>query len=1029
MAWAALDAAGGSRLYETLETRTFLSAAPAAYSAPTYTSLGPADNSTVATSDQVAAGAASTHLTIVPTFDSTITSDPNAAAIESTINAAINIYQTYFSDPITVKLDFKEMTSGLGQSSTYIESVSYTSYLNALKSHATTANDNSAIASLPVQTDNPVDGNASIIVTTADGRALGLSSNAPTYDSTIGLNTSICNLSRSSISGSKYDLMAVAMHEMDEAMAYGTALNGSSNGGPIPTGAVWGLDLYRYASAGTRSFNTTLGSTAYFSIDGGTTNLAGFNQTAGGDFSDYDSAKVRVQNAFGTPGTTPDVLTELVGLDVLGYTEVQAAPIVTRQPNSVTTTAGTTVSFTAQAVGVPTPTVQWQLSTNGGTTFTNISGATSNTYSFSATAGENGYEYRAVFTNSSGSTTSSAATLTSTSTGAPVVTTNPSNVTVTAGANATFSAAASGTPTPTVQWQLSTNGGSSYSNISGATSTTYSIPTTASENGYRYRAVFTNSAGSATTTAATLTVDFAPTLTTNPLSTTVTSGQAATFTAAASGNPTPTVQWQRSTNGGTSFSNISGATSTTYSFTTSATQNGYEYRAVFTNSVGSATSTAATLTVNATTVAPTVTTNPSSVTITSGQTATFTAAASGTPTPTVQWQLSTNGGSSFTSISGATSTTYSFTAATTQNGYEYRAVFTNSAGSATTAAATLTVNASTSVTVFGTTVPVDSDQNVNDPSIPNLGGVELGLKFRTDVAGTVTGLRFYKGSLDTGAHTGELWSSTGTLLATATYSGETASGWQTVSLSTAVTLQPNTTYIVSYHTAAAYIAYSGGALAGSGIDNGVLHVLANGVDGSDGVYNYGPTSFPTTYNGQAPNYWVDVVFNPSSSGPDTVFGASAPAASNQNIPDPTITNAGGVELGADFTTSVAGSVTGIRFYKGSQDTGVHTGQLYDSSGNLLASVTFTNESASGWQSATFSSPVTLTPGVTYVIAYHTTSSTIAYTPGGLANTVTNGFLQMLGGSAVYQYGSSAVFPTLHNGQSPNYWVDVIFQPS
>jgi hypothetical protein len=178
-------------------------------------------------------------------------------------------------------------------------------------------------------------------------------------------------------------------------------------------------------------------------------------------------------------------------------------------------------------------------------------------------------------------------------------------VSVAAGSTASFSAAASGSPTPTVQWQVSADGGTSWSDISGATSTTYSFTTTIppSENGYEYEAVFTNSSGTATTNAATLTftgpVSAPPTITSQPVSVTVAAGSTASFSAAASGSPTPTVQWQVSADGGTSWSNISGATSTTYSFTTTTTENGYEYEAVFTNPSGTATTNAATLTVTA----------------------------------------------------------------------------------------------------------------------------------------------------------------------------------------------------------------------------------------------------------------------------------------------------------------------------------------------------------------------------------------------------------------------------------------------
>ena len=124
---------------------------------------------------------------------------------------------------------------------------------------------------------------------------------------------------------------------------------------------------------------------------------------------------------------------------------------------------------------------------------------------------------------------------------------------------------------------------------------------------------------------------------------------------------------------------------------------GREYRAVFTNSMSSASTTAATLTVTQKPEAPKVTTNPVSKTVKAGESASFTAAASGVPVPTVQWQVSTNGGRSFANdTTDAGSTTGTLTVANTtaaMSGREYRAVFKNSAGSATTKAATLTVNA------------------------------------------------------------------------------------------------------------------------------------------------------------------------------------------------------------------------------------------------------------------------------------------------------------------------------------------------
>ena len=101
-----------------------------------------------------------------------------------------------------------------------------------------------------------------------------------------------------------------------------------------------------------------------------------------------------------------------------------------------------------------------------------------------------------------------------------------------------------------MQWDVSTSGATTFSAISGATSTTYSFTASSAENGNQYEAVFTNGLGTLTSNPATLTVDYAPVVTTNPHSQTVNAGNTVTFTAAASGNPPPTVQWEVSTSGG-----------------------------------------------------------------------------------------------------------------------------------------------------------------------------------------------------------------------------------------------------------------------------------------------------------------------------------------------------------------------------------------------------------------------------------------------------------------------------------------------
>jgi autotransporter-associated beta strand protein len=386
-------------------------------------------------------------------------------------------------------------------------------------------------------------------------------------------------------------------------------------------------------------------------------------------------------------------------------------PSVTTNPTNQTVNAGGTASFTAAASGGPTPTVQWQVSVDGGVTW-NAAPGTNNqlTYTFSASTSQDANQYEAVFTNTAGSATTSAATLTVDN--VPSVTASPTNETVSTGDTASFSAAASGKPAPGVLWEVSADGGTTWNAAPGTNNQpTYSFTASPSQNGNEYEAVFTNPAGSATTSAATLTVDYAPSVTMSPTNQTVNSGATATFTAAASGNPPPGLLWEVSADGGTTWNAAPGTNNQpSYSFTASASQNGYQYEAVFTNTFGSASTSAATLTVD---TAPTVTTSPTNQTVVAGGTATFTAAAGGNPTPGVLWEVSADGGATWNSAPGADNQpTYSFTASAAQNGYEYEAIFTNSAGSTTTSAATLTVDYAPSVTTSPTNQTVNSGGTV-----------------------------------------------------------------------------------------------------------------------------------------------------------------------------------------------------------------------------------------------------------------------------------------------------------------------------
>ena len=127
-----------------------------------------------------------------------------------------------------------------------------------------------------------------------------------------------------------------------------------------------------------------------------------------------------------------------------------------------------------------------------------------------------------------------------------------------------------------------------------------------------------------------------------------------------------------------------------------------------------------------------------------------------------------------------------------------------------------------------------------------------------------------------------------------------------------------------------------------------------------------------------------------------------------------------------FTPSSSGTISGVRFYKVPDNTGTHTGTLWSAAGSQLATGTFTNESATGWEELDFPTPVTVTAGTTYVASYHTSSGHYAITSGGLASAVTNGPLTAVANGGVYAYGSTTTFPR-NSYKGANYWVDVVFQ--
>ncbi|MCB5293239.1 DUF4082 domain-containing protein [Arthrobacter sp. SO3] len=393
--------------------------------------------------------------------------------------------------------------------------------------------------------------------------------------------------------------------------------------------------------------------------------------------------------------------------------------------------------------------------------------------------------------------------------------------------------------------------------------------------------------------------------------------------------------------------------------------------------------------------------------------------------------------------------------------------------------------------------------------------LSLGVRFASDAAGQITGIRYYKSAGNTGTHTGALYTAAGQQLAAATFSGESSSGWQTAAFSQPVDIAANTEYVAAYRTpTGVYSATPGGF--NSGISSGPLRTAS------------GAGAF--TYNGDFPassssaSYLVDVDFvvsvppltvaaqlpAPDSLGfpltskpsvtlseplqagftfglsaagtavagtsalsadartitfspaqplpPATVitasltnavstqgaglapvswkFTTSDPAGTEQSLFGsllPAVPAATGdtssIELGTAFSVSAAGSATGVRFYKGTGNTGTHVGSLWDAAGVKLAQVTFTGETSAGWQEASFSAPVALEPGQRYVVSYLAPNGSYAYTAAFFAEPWANGVLTAPGtNNGLYSYGAGGSMPA-NSWNATNYFVDIAFAPA
>ncbi|SDT55621.1 DUF4082 domain-containing protein [Actinoplanes derwentensis] len=305
--------------------------------------------------------------------------------------------------------------------------------------------------------------------------------------------------------------------------------------------------------------------------------------------------------------------------------------------------------------------------------------------------------------------------------------------------------------------------------------------------------------------------------------------------------------------------------------------------------------------------------------------------------------------------------------------------------------------------------------------------VNLGVKFSPAVDGEVIGVRYYQGPGNTGAHIGTLYKANGEELAKATFGAGTGSGWQKVFFAEPVPVTAGQTYVASYWASNGNYSYNPGFF-NEAYTTSDRYLTAPA--GANGLYKYGADDFPTA-DWNSTNYWVDPLFvtdepaPPLPTQPDPPAGASTLLGSTTPVV-PAFNDGSAIEVGARFSSSVAGTVRGLRFYKGEGNGGAHTGTLWSAGGTELAQGTFQHETATGWQTLIFDEPVPITANTSYVASYHTTQGHYAADLGGFTSAVSNGPLTVEAQGGRYAYGPSS-FP--EGASNHNFWADVYFFPA
>jgi hypothetical protein len=392
---------------------------------------------------------------------------------------------------------------------------------------------------------------------------------------------------------------------------------------------------------------------------------------------------------------------------------VSTPPTIITQPVNQTTCAPISTLFSVNANGTNLS-YQWQVSTDGGTTFSDIIGATSSSYAISnAGVALNNNLYHVVITGCNPNPLISSNALLTVNTRA-TITSQPENTNVCPGGNASFTPTYTGSNL-TYQWQVSTDGGVTYNDISGANAAALNINgVNASMNNNKYRVVVNSSScpSPVTSTAATLLISTGVLVAVQPQAQTACDGSSVSFSVSASGSGL-TYQWQVSTNGGGSFTDINGANGNTYTFNCSAGSNGYLYQVLMSTacSATAIASDAVGLTVLAN---PSISIQPNNTTVCAGADAVFSTTATGSNL-NYQWQVSNDGGNTFTNISGANSNTLTIANTTTSlNGSAYQLVLsTATCGSITSTPATLNISNPANINVQPSDIGACENSNVS----------------------------------------------------------------------------------------------------------------------------------------------------------------------------------------------------------------------------------------------------------------------------------------------------------------------------